>query len=148
MSRCITVYRLSCIGMNRGYTGTVRMGLKEKQKCKYNAYHLSRDMRFPQCSMRFVTCMYSDLEVSQTNKYDHHGKKNNMPSWNSIRWRSIEPAQLQRLGRMLQCIGSKVYCYILQIANNKDANRPARLRRLVCAFVVCIQQYQIYRKEA
>ena len=29
MSRCITVYRLSCIGMNRGYTGTVRMGLKD-----------------------------------------------------------------------------------------------------------------------
>ena len=28
MSRCITVYRLSCIGMNRGYIGTVRMGLK------------------------------------------------------------------------------------------------------------------------
>ena len=27
MSRCITVYRLFCIGMNRGYTGTVRMGL-------------------------------------------------------------------------------------------------------------------------
>ena len=38
--RCITVYRLSCIGMNRGYIGTVRTGLKYRSLAARQAYSI------------------------------------------------------------------------------------------------------------
>ena len=48
---------------------------------------------------------------------------------------SNQTAQLQRLARIL-----KINYYTLQIANNKGADQTARMRRLICSFVVRMQQ--------
>ena len=53
---------------------------------------------------------------------------------------SNQPAQLQRLARMLKfCVYSKFINYTFQRLNNKVADQTARPRRLVCALVVEMQ---------
>ena len=53
---------------------------------------------------------------------------------------SNQPAQLQRLARMLKfCVYSKFINYTFQRLNNKVADQTRHPRRLVCAFVVEMQ---------
>ena len=53
---------------------------------------------------------------------------------------SNQPAQLQRLARKLNSfLCSKFIHYTFQKLNNKVADQTARLRRMVCAFVVEMQ---------
>ena len=63
----------------------------------------------------------------------------NLSSGFPTKWYSNQPAQLQRLARKskyrLLCSQSRYDTF--QKANNKGADQTARMRRLVCAFVVC-----------
>ena len=55
----------------------------------------------------------------------------------------ILPAVLQRLARILKfCI--EIVFYTVPFANNKGADQPALMRRLVCAFFVGMQQSQVF----
>ena len=47
-----------------------------------------------------------------------------------------QPAQLQGLARKLKFHLQQVYIWYFQKANNKGTDQSARMRRLVCAFVV------------
>ena len=53
---------------------------------------------------------------------------------------SNQPAQLQRLARMLKfCVYSKLINHTFQRLNNEVADQTARPCRMVCAFVVEMQ---------
>ena len=39
---------------------------------------------------------------------------------------------------------SKLNYYTFQIVNNKCADQTGRIRRLICSFVVCMQQSQVF----
>ena len=59
------------------------------------------------------------------------------------RYASNWPAQLQRLARVLKFGYSKRY-YTIQEVNNKGADQTARMRRLICAFVVRMWHIQVF----
>ena len=60
---------------------------------------------------------------------------------------SNQPAQLQRLARMLKlCVYSKFINYTFQRLDNKVVDQTARPRRLVCAFVVEMQLPKVFSR--
>ena len=64
----------------------------------------------------------------------------NLSSGLSTMQASNQPAQLQRLARMLiLCVYSKFINYTFQRLDNKVTDQTVRPRRLVCAFVVEMQ---------
>ena len=57
---------------------------------------------------------------------------------------SNQPAQLHRLARILKFGYRKCSQFTFQKANNKVADQTVQMIRLVCTFVVRIQQCQVF----
>ena len=57
---------------------------------------------------------------------------------------SNQPAQLHRLARILKFGYRKCSQFTFQKATNKVADQTVQMIRLVCTFVVCIQQCQVF----
>ena len=55
-----------------------------------------------------------------------------------------QPAQLERLTRALKFNGSTCRYNSFQGTNNRGADQNVWMYRLVCVFVVCMQQHQVF----
>ena len=136
MSRCITVYRLSCIGMNRGYTGTVRMGLKDKSR-QLSKLHLNGNNIMiainkgldQAARMHRLVC----VTIGPLSKLHLNG--NNIMI--AINKGLDQAARMHRL--VCVTIGPLAKLHLngnnIMIAINKGLDQTARMHRLVC---ICV----------
>ena len=53
-----------------------------------------------------------------------------------------QPSQPQRLDRIVKSGLELVYYDTIQFVNSKGADQTARMRKLICAFVVCRPRWQ------
>ena len=56
---------------------------------------------------------------------------------------SNQPVQLQRLAKIMKFALKEIDYYTVQKTNNKGADQTSQMRRLVCVFVIHMQQSQV-----